>query len=289
MPLVDRGTHRVHYEVLGRDDAPPLLLVMGMGFSSRAWHTLPSALRRSFRVVQFDNCGTGRSTVPRGVYRTRDMADDAAAVLDHAGVATAFVFGISMGGMIAQELALRHPERVRALALGATFAGHLRSRKPSLRTGWDLLRTVTGGRRGADAARLARLARLLVSAEHFAAQRDAFVAWLRSIEHATPRVAFRQMTAVALHDTTRRLSRLRVPTLVITGDRDRLVPPANSYRLARLIPGARLVVLPGAGHVFPVERPRETVAALEEFFLGGGAEVAAEAAAPAPDAHAGAK
>jgi 3-oxoadipate enol-lactonase len=264
VPLVERGTHRIHYEVHGRDDAPPLLLVMGMGFSSRAWHTLPAQLRQDFRVIQFDNCGTGRSTVPSGFYRTRHMADDAAAVLDAAGVEAAFVFGISMGGMIAQELALRHPRRVRALVLGATFAGHLHSRKPSLRTGYDLLRTVAHGRRAPPA----RVARLLISTEHYAADPDSFVTWLRCTEHVQPGIAIRQMAAVALHDTSSRLRDLQVPTLVITGDRDRLVPPANSRRLAALIPGARLVELAGAGHVFPVERPRETIAALKEFFLG---------------------
>jgi 3-oxoadipate enol-lactonase len=264
MPLVDRGTHRVHYEVHGRDDAPPLLLVMGMGFSSRAWHTLPAQLRQDFRVIQFDNRGTGRSSVPRGLYRIRDMADDAAAVLDAAGVDAAFVFGISMGGMIAQELALRYPRRVRALALGATFAGHLRSRKPSLRTGYDLLRSMVRGQRSIPA----HVARLLVSPAHYAADPEAFVAWLRKTEHVPRRIALRQITAVALHETSARLRDLRVPTLVITGDADRLVPPANSLKLAALIPGARLVLLPGAGHVFPVERPRETIAALKEFFLG---------------------
>jgi pimeloyl-ACP methyl ester carboxylesterase len=267
VPLLDRGTHAVHYEVHGRPGAPPLLLVMGMGFSSRAWHTLPAQLRGDFRVIQFDNRGAGRSTLPRGLYRMRDMADDAAAVLDAVGVDSAFVFGISMGGMIAQELALSHPERVRALVLGATFAGYLRSRKPSLRTGYDLLRSVLRGR-GATAARAARL---LVSAEHFAADPEGFTTWLRGTEHVPARVAFRQMAAVVLHDSARRLRALRVPTLVITGDRDRLVPPANARKLARLIQGARLLILPGAGHVFPVERPRETVAAVKEFFIGTGA------------------
>ena len=278
MPLVDRGTHQVHYEVHGPDGAPPLLLVMGMGFSSRAWHTLPALLRQDFRVIQFDNCGTGRSTEPRGIYRTGRMADDAAAVLDAAGVEAAFVFGISMGGMIAQELALRHPRRVRALVLGATFAGHLRSRKPSLRTGYDLVQVVARGR----GVKPARVARLLVSSGHYAADPDGFLAWLRCTERAPPRITIRQMAAVALHDAASRLRDLHVPTLVITGDRDRLVPPANSRTLAALIPGARLVELPGAGHVFPVERPRETVAALKEFFLGPAG------AGPGPPRRAGA-
>jgi 3-oxoadipate enol-lactonase len=267
VPLVDRRTHAVHYEVHGRADAPPLLLIMGMGFSSRAWQALPAELARDFRVIQLDNRGTGRSTGRGGLYRTRHLADDAAAVLDAAGVESAFVFGISMGGMIAQELALRHPRRVRALALGATFAGHLRSRKPSLATGLDLLRAVGGGQRAPRAV----VARLLVSAEHFAANPDAFGSWLRGAEHVPLSTAFGQLAAVVSHEASRRLGQLRVPTLVITGDQDRLVPPANSRQLARLIPGARLLELPGAGHVFPVERPRETVIALKEFFLGSAA------------------
>jgi len=267
MPQVDRGTHRVHYEVHGREGAPPLLLVMGMGFSSRAWHVLPALLRHDFRVIQLDNRGSGRSSAPRGLFRIRHLADDAAAVLDAAGVEDAFVFGISMGGMVAQELALRHPGRVRALALGATFASHLGSRKPSLATGWLLLRAVGGGRHAPQAV----VARLLVSAEHFAGGAEAFGAWLRSAEHVSLGTSVRQMVAVALHHASGRLRRLQVPTLVITGDRDRLVPPANSRRLAALIPGARLLELPGAGHVFPVERPGETVAALTEFFLGAAA------------------
>jgi 3-oxoadipate enol-lactonase len=264
MPLVDRGTHRLHYDIEGRPDAPPLLLIMGMGFSSRAWHTFPSALAERFRVVAYDNCGAGRSTVPGSLWRTRDMADDAAAVLDAAGAPSAYVFGLSMGGLVAQELVLRHPARVRALALGGTFAGHLRAKKPNLRTTYDFFVAVARGRRIPPA----RVADLLVTREHFASDPAAFRSWLRETENVKPSIAARQIAAVMLHDTSSRLRRIAVPTLVITGERDRLVPPANSRRLAALIPGARLVVMPRAGHVFPVERPAETADELARFFLG---------------------
>jgi len=272
MPTVHRGTHSIHYEVVGRNDAPPLLLVMGMGFSSRAWHTLPALLRADFRVVVLDNCGTGRSSVPRRIFRTRDMADDAIAVLDALGLSRVDVFGISMGGMIAQELALRHPDRVRALVLGATFAGHLRSAKPSPIVAFELLRAVVRGERIAPA----KLARLLVSDAYFSGDPEGFARWMGVVEAVRGRVALRQMLAVITHETRKRLPRLEVRTLVVTGDADRLVPPANSLELARLIPGAELLVLRGAGHVFPVERPDETVAALRRFFLehGPGAKAA---------------
>jgi pimeloyl-ACP methyl ester carboxylesterase len=278
MPTVHRGSHEIHYDVAGRPDAPPLLLVMGMGFSSRAWHTLPDLLGGDFRVIVFDNCGTGRSSGPRRLYRTRDMAADAVAVLDALGLARVFVFGISMGGMIAQEIALQHPERVRALALGATFAGHFRSAKPSPRVAFELLRAALGGERVAPA----KLARLLVSRRYFSTAPEAFERWMRTVERVRGGVAVRQMLAVALHETRGRLPRLRIPTLVLTGDADRLVPPANSHELARLIPGARLLVLDGAGHVFPVERPAETVAALRHFFLESHGRSAPTASAAEP-------
>jgi pimeloyl-ACP methyl ester carboxylesterase len=277
MPFAERGTHRIHYEVRGRQDAPPLLLIMGMGFSRRAWHTLPHRLDDDFRVVLLDNRGTGQSTAPRGLCRTRDMAEDALAVLDAAGAGRAFVFGMSMGGMIAQELAVRHPGRVRALALGATFAGHLRSRKPSLRTRCDLLLSFLGGPRTPRAV----LARFLVSAEYFTADGVGFERWLRTAEHAATAVVLAQLAAVARHESAAALARVALPTLILTGTADRLVPPENSRKLAALIPGARLVELRGAGHVFPVERPGETVAALKDFFLGHVAPEAAAAASPA--------
>jgi len=271
MPIAERAGHTIHYEALGDPSAPPLLLIMGLSLSSRAWETLPRRLSERFRVLLFDNRGTGRSGRKRLVYRMRDLADDAAAVLDAANVTKADVFGISMGGMIAQELALRHPHRVRRLALGATFASWVRGRKPSLRTAIDLL-AMNLGRRFATAGRLARV---LVSREFHAANPDATLAWIRRSEHASFRCSAAQFAAVLRHGTARRLAHIGAPTLVITGSADRLVPPRNSEVLAAAIPGAKLVILQGAGHVFPLEREDETVRALTQHFLGAAQSPAA--------------
>jgi pimeloyl-ACP methyl ester carboxylesterase len=190
------------------------------------------------------------------------MADDAARVLDAAGVERADVFGISMGGMIAQELVLRHPQRVRRLVLGATFSSHRRSRKPKLSVAADLARAVLMGRR------LRPMARLLISDEFFDMAPNDFASWLSRTSPARVRTVRKQMVAVVLHETDRRLASIRVPTLVVSGDRDRLVPVENSRRLAKLIPGARLVEFPGAGHAFPYEREEETVQLIVDHCLG---------------------
>ena len=261
MPLFDRGRHALHYESIGDAAKPPVLLIMGLALSSRAWDRLPDLLARDFRVLVFDNVGTGKSARRGFAYRMRDLADDAAAVLDHAGVAAAHVFGISMGGMIAQELAIRHGERVQSLALGCTFASWRKGTAPSLSTKLDRLLVKLGF------ATPARIARVLVSAEWHAAHPDGTVQWLRRAERTALRFATAQVLAVARHHALDRLSGIRAPTLVLTGSADKLVPPANSVILARSIPGARLRVLEGAGHVFPLEREEETVRALREHFL----------------------
>lgn len=262
MPFAERAGHRIHYQVSGPDTAPPLLLIMGLALSSRAWDTLPARLATRFRVIVFDNRGTGRSGRSGWAFRMRDLADDAAAVLDALAIPRAHVFGVSMGGMVAQELALRHPARVDRLALGATFAGWLHSRKPGLRTQLDLLLLNLGR------VTEKRVAEVLVSPEWHAQHPRGAIEWIVRADATTLRFALAQIAAVARHATARRLGTIRAPTLVITGDQDRLMPPRNSEVLARLIPGAKLVLLKGAGHAFPLEREDETVAALEQHFLG---------------------
>jgi 3-oxoadipate enol-lactonase len=258
--IVQRGKHFIHCETLGDASKPPLLLIMGLAISSKGWDRLPSLLAPDFHVIVFDNRGTGRSSRRGWFYRMRDLADDAAAVLDALGIARADVFGISMGGMVAQELVLRHPARVRRLALGCTFASYVRGKRASVR---DLMKLFIGT---LLLKREQTLAELLTSRTWHAQNRARAVKWFHDAENTAFRFAFAQSMAIARHHTLGRLSQIKAPTLVMTGDADRVVPHRNSEVLAGAIPGAKLLVLPGAGHVFPLEREPETIAALKAQF-----------------------
>ncbi len=260
MPTIHRGSHTIHYEVRGPEGAPAVLLVMGLGMPARAWGSLPDSLAKRYRVVLIDNLGTGDSTLPDRHIRVGDMADDAAAVLDATGVGKAAVFGVSMGGMISIELALRHPDKVRALVLGCTHGGYLTSKKPSFRVTFDLFRGTL--QKKLD---LARTAKFLVSDAYYGAHPQAFHDWLKTAGRPRPKTILTQVLAIASYEATSRLPRINVPTLVITGDADRLVPAVNSRRLAARIPGAKLVMLPGVGHAFRLEAEEASGKAVDSF------------------------
>jgi 3-oxoadipate enol-lactonase len=264
MPFTERDGHRIWYATHGDAANPPLLLVMGLAVSSSAWGQLPQRLSERFHVITFDNCGCGRSASRRRSFKMVDLADDAEAVLRAAGIERAGVFGISMGGMIAQELVLRHPARVSALVLGATYSSYVLSSKPGLRAALDLAAVVTRS----EAVKRQRVGRLLSTPEFVEANPGVIAEWFLRSDHARVPQALAQLWAIARHHTHGRLDQIACPTLIISGDQDRLVPVANSYRLAKAIPGARLEILPGAGHVFPLERESETVRLLVDHFLG---------------------
>ena len=251
----------IHFETHGDRRNPPVLLIMGLALSSKAWERLPHILAERFFVITFDNRGTGRS-VRRGVaYRMRQLADDAAAVLDAVGVPSAHVFGISMGGMVAQELALRHPERVLSLALGCTLASWRRGVAPDFRTKWDFFKMHFGRNQEA------RLGRLLVSPAWHAKNPGKTREWLIRAERTALRFMVAQVLAVTRHNTLKRLWQIRAPTLLMTGSDDRIIPPRNSEMLVDAIPGARLQIFEGAGHCFPIEQEEATVRALTDHFL----------------------
>lgn len=252
-----------HYE-RGVPDRPPLLLIRGLARTAEHWsQSFLQELDPHFRLLLMDNRGIGRSSVPRPPYRTRDMADDVIAVLDAFGVDRAHVFGISLGGMIAQELALRHPERVDRLVLGCTRGGGRLSPRMSVRAAlglvWPMRLPVE------DAVR--ETARVVLSERFFREHPEVVDDWVRLIREYPPtkRGVFGQLLAGARHDASQRLHGLAIPTLVLTGDADLLIDAENSRRLARALPDARLEILSGAGHDFPTEEPRATARAVTEF------------------------
>ncbi len=254
---------RLYYEVGGRVDGPPLLLLRGLTRTIRHWGPLLDDLGATFKTIAMDNRGVGRSDKPFGIYSTRTMADDAAAVLAHARIDRAAVFGISLGGAIAQELVLRHPARVSRLVLGCTRASGKDGPPARLST----VLTLLSGLWLPEARALERTTPLVLSPEFLVAHPEILGEWQRlALLHPTYRRAIiGQLGAVLRHDTRDRLSTIRAPTLVVSGDADRLIDVACSRALARAIPGARLEILPGAGHDIPAERPEALAALLRDF------------------------
>ncbi len=241
---------------------PPLLLVMGLQLPAAAWGETAVRLAERFSVIAVDNPGAGASPVDPGRLTTGRLADGLAAVLDQAGVAEASVYGVSLGGMVAQELALRHPRRVRALVLGCTWPGGRSAVLPSR----AVLRRLVGASSGDGDP-------LLVSPAYAAARRAAGERPepLLTDGAAAPRAALRQFLAAATHDANGRLARLDLPALILHGSADRVVPVANARLLAASIPGAELVVYQGVGHAYPLEVGERALADVVGFLERRGA------------------
>jgi pimeloyl-ACP methyl ester carboxylesterase len=245
-------------------DAPgePVLLVMGLGASSRLWYRLLPWISRRHRAIVFDNRGTGDSDPVRSRLTMRGLAEDALAVLDDAGVESAHVVGASMGGMIAQHLALDHRDRVRSLVLACTTAGGGRDAPP-----WRLL--LTAALRPFLGARLTFpvVAPVLYAATTLADQPDRVKEDLerRVADGTSPLTTYAQMGAIATHDTRARLAGLTgLPTLVVHGLEDKLVPPRHARDLAKLVPGVRLELIPSCGHLLTTDAEEEAATAILE-------------------------
>ena len=252
----------LHYESAGAADRrPPLLLIMGLGATLEWWQRLIPILAPRYRTIVYDNRGVGRSDVPPGPYPIPAMADDAAAVMDAAGLASAHVFGASMGGMIAQELALNHPSRVRSLILGCTACGGRQSVPASKEVAAAL-----GAR-----STMTREEAMWVMAPYIF---DAGTPRERVAEDIAVRLAatvtnggyFAQLQGIrAWGGTYDRLAGIAMPTLVIHGETDQLVPAENGRIIARAIPQARLVMIPHASHIFFTDQLEASSEALLAF------------------------
>jgi pimeloyl-ACP methyl ester carboxylesterase len=231
-----------------------LLLIQGMSGTHLSWgEPFVSGLVSDFDVVAYDHRGIGRSDPVTDPFTIAELAADANGLLDALGWETAHVLGISMGGMVAQELALAHPERIRTLTLGCTYCGGAGSELAPQAT----IEKLSAGMLSGDRELAIRNAFEVNVSAAFAAGEgnwEAFQAMAKSLPAPIP-VIMLQMQAIAAHDTSARLPSLDLPTLVVHGDADAMLPIGNGRMIAGLVPGARLEILEGVGHMFWWERP----------------------------------
>ena len=257
---------RIHYTVTG-DSGPAVVLVHGLGLSSRFWFDTPDSLANEpswpRRVITIDNRGTGQSDRPVGVWSTGAMADDVARVLDDAQIESASVVGVSMGGMIAQRVALRHPARVRGLVLLVTTAGFLTGSLPRVSAVAQLLSLPFRGRNAPK-----NLARLLLPESKMPRAKEIFRHWPKAMKEEAParRTFVAHFFAASTHLASPSLPKISCPAIVVAGRHDALIPLRNAEVLARRIPRAELEIVEDASHGLFADDPdlvRRMVSRLE--------------------------
>jgi 3-oxoadipate enol-lactonase len=252
MPLASVGEIELSYQRAG--SGPPLLLIMGMSGTFSHWDSgFLDDLRRDFDTIVYDHRGIGASSRLEGPITIAQLAEDAAGLLEELEIDSAHVLGISMGGMVAQELALAHPARIRTLALGCTYCGG----EGSALAGEDVLRKLAEAMSSGDRARAIRAAWEVNVSPAFAADDDAYARFLEiGLRRAVPvAVIMAQMQAIAGHNTSARLPSIELPTLVLHGTLDEMLPVQNGHLIAELIPDSRLEIFDGVGHLFFWEWP----------------------------------
>jgi pimeloyl-ACP methyl ester carboxylesterase len=264
MPSVDAAGTELHY--LRAGEGEPLLLIQGMSATHLAWgRPFLDELERSFEVTVFDNRGMGLSGQAELPFTITDLAADTAGLLDALELESAHVVGISMGGMIAQELALAHPERIRTLTIGASYCG---GTEATLMAPEDLQMLGAAFASG-DRDQVFRAMWEINLSPGFReddSRYAAFTEMAAALSSPQP-VIMQQMRACAIHDTHERLGQIDLPTLIIHGDVDRLLGYSNGRQIASLMPGARLETLPGVGHMFWWEQPQRSAELIREHAL----------------------
>ena len=257
MPLAGCGDVELYYEERGA--GRPLLLVAGIPAVASDWASLAERLSGTRRVIAYDNRGSGASTTTPAPYTSAALAADAVGLLDALAIERTDVFGMSVGGMIAQELALGWPDRVDRLVLGCTHCGLAHAAPPDREAGRAFaMETDDWGER------IRALAPFAFAAGAGPELLDPFVE--KKVADVQDPEGYRGQIAAALsHDTYDRLPQIAAPTLILTGDDDRVIPAASSEVLRQRIPASRLEVVAGSGHLFFLEQPDESVRRLEEF------------------------
>jgi len=264
MPKLEANGIQLYYEVHG--DGEPLLLIAGAGYGSWMWFKQIPELSRHFKVITFDNRGTGGSDKPDVEYSIQMLAQDTIGLLDALNLQKAYVLGISLGGFIAQELALSYPQRVAKLILCSTSFGGPNMVLPSS----EVLQFMIHGAGGPE-ENFRRGLELAFSAAYLQKnpkEIEYICAHLQT--NPQPRYAYlRQLMAPACFNAEGRLGQIKSPTLVMAGAEDKAVPAENSRRLAAKIKAAKLIIFERAGHLFCIERAQEANKAIIEFLRGG--------------------
>lgn len=254
---------RIYYRLFGSGE--PVLLIQGLSANCDWWgEAFLCPLAERFLLVAFDNRGAGRTTRAEGPYSIPQMADDAAALLEFLGLDSAHVLGVSMGGMIAQELALRHSEKVRKLVLLVTTCGG----KEQVLARPEVYQVLYAGGESLDPQQVARATLYLLFPKGFIMENpekmEEFVETFLKAPIA-PECFRHQLQAIINWSSHSRLKDLAAETLVITGSEDILIPPENSRILASAIPKAKLLEFPGAGHGLIFQIPEQVSSAILEF------------------------
>ena len=243
-----------------------MLLIQGMSATHLAWgRPFLDQLERNFDLIVFDNRGMGLSGHAKLPFTIADLATDTAALLDALQIESAHLVGISMGGMIAQELALAQPERIRTLTIGASYCG---GPEGTLMAAEDL--QLLGAAYASGVAEQVFRAMWEINLSPAFREDDSRFAAFVEMGSALPSpqpVVLQQMRACAAHDTHERLGQISLPTLVVHGDVDRLLGYGNGREIASLIPNARLETLEGVGHMFWWEQPQRAAELIREHAL----------------------
>lgn len=263
MPTLEHAGITINYTVQGEGE--PLLLIMGLGGSLAAWRYQVPELSQHFQVIAFDNRGAGGTSAPHATehYSMVLFAADAIAVLDAVGVQRAHVYGVSMGGMIAQHVALNYPDRVRGLVLGCTTPGG----QTGVLANAEVLELLLAGTQKSPEEAVRDSVKFNFSADFPRTHPDIVEEYVQEgLQNRAPLHGFAgQWAAILGHDTGARLGDIRLPTLVQHGTADVLVPYQNASILAERIPNARLQPIAGAGHVYFIEQPQTTNDGVREF------------------------
>ena len=259
MAFVENRGARIYWDMEG--DGAPVLLIMGLGCTSDLWFRTRPVLAKQYQTIVFDNRGVGQSDMPPGPYALETMSSDAAAVLDAAGVQSVNVFGVSMGGMIAQEFALNYPTRVRSLILGCTTFGGSNA-VVAEKEARDLImgRSNLAGEEACQAS-----IPFIYDPDTPRARVGEDMVVRRRAGFAQPRGYMGQLQGILGWECCDRLSQIHVPTLIIHGESDRLIPPQNSELIAARIAGSKLVKIPHASHMFLTDQPEPAQRAILDF------------------------